>query len=330
MPKIYDKDIVSSGLSEAINSIAIYRGKKIVDVEQDLAYELNGENFSPRTLKSWKNSNSIPNTIDDGAFFGLIYLGLLTEKLGLDWLTVLLNATSIPIYTPISPRLLNAYLGQAQFQGNRLSDRQIKEVESIFFEKDSTDPKGFEYIRKRGMINFEPLQVLIPLEPVAREFIRESKQIDIEGLSLFRFVEAFFHDFVYAAKNGALVRAVLVDPTSPALEMVAFRSLSKAAKEVQKQRILNTLNTLIRVNKVSGTQAVQARTLNYMPPYGITTYHHNDKDKSICQVRLYTFRTPTSDAPTIFSDPKFNPVWFKVFTQQFNLMWNESVQWDSR
>jgi len=328
VPKIADKVVVAQKLTEAMSAIASYRGRKIVDVEQDLVFELSQGNLAARTLKSWKNPNSIPDNIDDGVFFGIVYLCLKTERLGLDWLINLLDATTVPVYKPLSPKLMRAYLKQAQILGSHLSDEDLEDVLTIFFDEDNHRLHGVEFIYKTGFVGGEVLQPLIPLEPINSKFIRGANQIRISGLSLFRMIETFFYDFVYAASNGATIRAILASPVDPLLDMIVLRSLSQRSREEQKQLILSTIDTLLRINQVSQTGAVQIRTLDYMPPYGITAYESHNTNQSLCHIRLYPFRMPTSEAPVLLTTPKSYTQWHEFFSNQFDLMWDSAQTWE--
>lgn len=68
---------------------------------------------------------------------------------------------------------------------------------------------------------------------------------------------------------------------------------------------------------------MDVRLMDFYPPYGITVVRPlNEDDKAYCQVRLYTFRSSTSLAPTITPDPVTHKQWFDFFHNQFEAMWD--------
>lgn len=61
---------------------------------------------SPNTIKSWigqMGANYIPGRIDDGKLFGMIWIILEKTDLDIEWLTDLLEATTIPVIKPALP-----------------------------------------------------------------------------------------------------------------------------------------------------------------------------------------------------------------------------------
>ena len=61
-----------------------------------------------------------------------------------------------------------------------------------------------------------------PGETLGR-ILRESKSIGLLGISLYRMISLYYTDVQFALEQGGELKILLVNPESPAIEMVAFR-----------------------------------------------------------------------------------------------------------
>lgn len=166
------------------------------------------------------------------------------------------------------------------------------------------------------------LSILAPLEPEQRERTRTAQSISTLGITLFRFLPAFQYEFCEMLMNGGQLRVLLVDPNSPAIEMASRRSDIGTPIKTQKRRVEDMLELLSRWKSNIPDADIQVKLLDYLPSYGITIINPKfDTDDEFCLVRLLTFRTPTSTAPTIKPDPVSEPYWFEFFCNQFEMMW---------
>jgi hypothetical protein len=180
---------------------------------------------------------------------------------------------------------------------------------------------------KKGVLT-TTLQELIPLEPEHRDFIRESREVCVLGLTLYRYVESYIHDLADALKDGANLRVILPEAQPYIINMISFRSVSGASSEEQRDRIERTIRTLQRIQRISGASSITLKTINYLTPYGITVYHNRKRPaESVCQVRLTTFKTPTPAAPAILTRADTNDGWFSFFVEQFELMWDHAAEY---
>lgn len=325
MPLINDKRRAANQLREGIGAAAACEECSIVEMEYELARWLWGRVESGRTIQSWKYPSSIPEKIDDGSFFAVVWRILASGVLDLNWLEELLEATGVPIYKPISRRLLEAYFRQARVQGRPLAEENIATVIETLFSQISGSATEYRVDHESADSDFSgpTLRKLLPLEPIStRKHIEEARSISALGLSLFRFLPAFQDSFREALERGTTLRVLLVDPGSSALDMIGLRSTSAVPLNFQRRHIESSLELLALWFRQINRPDLDVRLINYMPPYGITIYRHlTERNKDVCLVRLYTFRTPTSDAPLIHPDSVRHPQWFEFFSDQFEKMW---------
>lgn len=294
-------------------------------MEYELAEWLWGRVESSRTIQSWKFPSSIPEKIDDGSFFAIVWRILASGEVNLSWLEELLESTGVPVYKPICRRLLKAYFRQARVQGRPLSEEDIAGVINALFSEDNESGTGYEEDYDSAGTNLAgpSLRKLLPLEPRStREHIEAAHSISALGLSLFRFLPVFQDNFREALRRGAALRVLLVDPAGSALKMVGLRSTSAVPLEFQRRNVEASLDLIALWFRQIEHPNLEVRLIDYMPPYGITIYqHHSARDRDVCLIRLYTFRTPTSGAPLIQPDSVRHQQWFEFFCDQFEKMW---------
>ncbi|MCB9437273.1 MAG: hypothetical protein H6673_09835 [Anaerolineales bacterium] len=318
MPKINNRSRVASQLQLGIQAIAAHNQTSQNATLEKLSVAVSRE---PSTLGSWMYATKIPGNIDDGAFFAVVWFVLATHNISFKWFEELLSGTNVLNTRPVTPDVLLACLQKARVNEKSLSEGDIRHVLDFYFDGNKLD--------LTSTVEAPRLHTLVPLEPVTQQYIESAKEILVEGISLFRFIPAFYPNFERALTAGASMRVLMVDPNSPAMNYVAYRSTSHIPIETQRQRVISTLDLLQHLANETQTGGLELRVMDYMPPYGITIYHHaTDPAKSSCSVRLFTFRTPTPEAPTITPDPIDHEAWFNYFVEQFEKMWEIGYSWN--
>lgn len=198
---------------------------------------------------------------------------------------------------------------------DKCNNNEVLEIEP---EDDSVDrePDIHQYA------NIEIFSTLKPLDPEQRERILNSKGVSTSGITLFRLLPAFQYEILEMLKNQGKLRVLLVDYCSPAMHMAALRSESRTPAETQARRIKDMLDLLSRwKGNIPGAQ-VEARLLDYFPPYGITVIEPRSRTADAqCLVRLFTFQSSTTVAPIINPHPSVHKYWFDFFCEQFEKFW---------
>lgn len=173
------------------------------------------------------------------------------------------------------------------------------------------------------------LTTLAPLEREQRYQTRNAKAISTLGITLFRLLPAFQYEFLEMLNNGGQLRVLVVDHQSTAIEMASMRSDSGTPIKTQIRRVEDMLELLTRWKLKIPNANIEVRLLNFPPPYGITIiYPRLDTERASCLVRLLTFRTSTSTAPTVKPDPINEAYWFEFFCDQFEKMWEFARRYD--
>jgi hypothetical protein len=299
------------------------------DLEGALVVELGNHDLSERKMRTWRNPSQPSPEIPTETLCAVIFLVLKTEKLQLDWLIKLIETTDLPLYRPLSPDLLMAYLRQAQIANKPIELDKIEEVVQLFFDPVDTEKTfGLERLRSEKYVGSAVIHTLISLEPVIESYIQEAEVILLEAINLYRYIPRFYHDLVKALQNGTEIQILMVHHDSPAMEMVALRSTSRSPIQEQIDRQHSTLAHIKRLKDAVPEGRLSVRLIDYMPPYGITVYKSREGiQKSVCHVRLFSFRTDTTKAPSLILSGRTQTEWFTYFLKQFELMWAAGEDW---
>jgi hypothetical protein len=160
-------------------------------------------------------------------------------------------------------------------------------------------------------------------DTLVRPNLRAAKEISLSGLSMFRFLPMFFGDIEEALKNGAKLRVLLSDPDGPVVEMASFRSDSRLTPDLERKRILGSIDFLKHQIGLNPTADIQLKISSYLAPYAITVVKSGDPQmKAYCHARLLPFRRTSMRAPLIIPDPDDDSAWFEFFENQFEQLWD--------
>jgi hypothetical protein len=153
--------------------------------------------------------------------------------------------------------------------------------------------------------------------------LRSAGEIALSGLNMFRFLPMFWTDIEEALKNGAKLRILLADPESSAVEMASFRSESRLTQDIERKRILGSIEFLKHQIGLHATADIQLKVSSYLPPYSIAVLRPRDPQlKAYCHARILPFRRTSLRAPVIIPDPDTDSAWFGFIQGQFEEMWD--------
>ena len=170
------------------------------------------------------------------------------------------------------------------------------------------------------------VSTLMPLTSSQRQRIRNATTVLALGITLFRFLAVFQKELREMVANGGRLQILLVNPYNSVIELASLRSESEAPVEVQKKRVEDQFELLGRWKESIEDADIELRLTNYFPPYGITMIlPKSNPEVAQCLVRLYTFKSSTTTAPSINPHPIQESFWFDFFHDQFNKMWEDAV-----
>jgi hypothetical protein len=168
-----------------------------------------------------------------------------------------------------------------------------------------------------------------PIEEIRRQ-IKQSGEICVSGVSLFRFIPMFFDpNITDALDDNANLKLILADPDSAAPGMASFRSEHGVTAEIEKDRILGVLKYLMHHMSQHPEQKIEIRTCPYLPPYSIRIITSRDQlTKPYVHARLLPFRSPSLFGPFILPDANADAESVQFFAAQFQHLWDASKKID--
>lgn len=157
--------------------------------------------------------------------------------------------------------------------------------------------------------------------PPFEERVRHAREVSILGISLQGLVS--YHSGVFARKisEGALVRFIIMDPSSAACEAKACGLFSATEPGVLKSHIEHTISTIDHLREGDGGN-LRLRLTPHVPSVGIVMIDPAQADGVII-VELYPYLVTSSDRAHFELVPS-DGVWYEHFRNQFEAIWNDA------
>lgn len=180
---------------------------------------------------------------------------------------------------------------------------------------------------KRSQQNRSKVQFSDPPDELTRELFMRSKEIRLSGVSLFRFLPMNYLQIEKSLSEGAAVKIIVMNPESDAASLLEYRSPSNTPVSVQKSRIADTINFVMRWKEKLPTANIKIKTIDYLSPYSLTLLTPSDSKKhDFCYIRLFPFKAPSLCAPAMVFTSEVDEELFHYFYDQFEKMWDAGTE----
>lgn len=152
--------------------------------------------------------------------------------------------------------------------------------------------------------------------------LRTSREMFLWGITFTRTIPLLRDDIEYGLENGLKIKILLMKPSTPAVEMAAFRSKDSSINELNLvlKSNLSRLQTLSSRN-IAGK--LEVRYISYLPPHTIICCDPHLMSGHMF-VRLSSFRVPNQVRPTFELTNANDKHWFDFFAGQFEAVWKDS------
>ena len=166
---------------------------------------------------------------------------------------------------------------------------------------------------------FSDRKSLSPLETR----LQSAKEIIITGGSLFRLASEYLGYFERKARDGCLLKFLLVDPDSEAARLLAkYVVYEMNAPDIYRDQLRTSLSNLHRLKQRYPDQ-IELKVCDFVPPFSLLILDPKKEHGSI-QVELYTLAVPTRDRPEFTVQAALERYWYNFFLNQFTQMWEQS------
>lgn len=158
---------------------------------------------------------------------------------------------------------------------------------------------------------------LKPLE----ERLKYTKDIKITGASLFRLTTEYMNLFEDKANEGCTFKFIILNPNCEATKLVADNIVYEINDiKTYINNINNTISSL-KLLKEKYPDKIEIKKVNFLPAYSLVITD-SEKDNGIIRLELYTQQVPTRNRPQLVVLKSREPKWYKFFSNQFDMMWN--------
>ena len=163
--------------------------------------------------------------------------------------------------------------------------------------------------------------------PPLEDRLRSATDIAITGGSLFRLADSYSNFFEQKAKEGCLIKFLMLKPGCEASKLVAEHVVYGTSPSEYDAQLLSALKKLYRL-KQKNRNLVEIKTYECVPPFSLLICDPKKESGSI-MVELYTHAVSIRDRPEFFLHALHEPRWYNFFLEQFNQMWEKAIPWES-
>jgi hypothetical protein len=171
--------------------------------------------------------------------------------------------------------------------------------------------------------------------PALDGYVQGAHQIDWCGVTIEEEIHTNITKIRDSLKTGSIIRILVVDPQSNALEMSALRSQG-IRQERFKQKLDATLADMAYLHncwtsyksqetgKPIGSLSV--RLLPYAPSFGMFSFN-KDTNEAVVFIEVYAHADGFGSFPQFGLNPQKDGKWYKFFVSQFEEMWETATPW---
>jgi len=174
----------------------------------------------------------------------------------------------------------------------------------------SSDAENFFYtLDKKGLESFP-------------ELIKDAVSVKITARTIVNLLNQYGNDLEELGRSGCELKFLVVNPESD-----VSKSLYGINPEAFYNNSVATARHLERL-KVSLGSKLQTRIINKAPTVSIMIIEKKDAVKGIVQIQFYLYSVIGRNRH-IF-DIRHGDKWFKMFAEEFNVLWMEGIEWDTK
>lgn len=174
----------------------------------------------------------------------------------------------------------------------------------------SSDAENFFYtLDKKGLESFP-------------ELIKDAVSVKITARTIVNLLNQYGNDLEELGKSGCELKFLVVNPESD-----VSKSLYGINPEAFYNNAVATARHLERLKASLGSK-LQTRIINKAPTVSIMIIEKKDAIKGIVQIQFYLYSVIGRNRPVF--DIRHGDKWFKMFSEEFNVLWMEGTEWDTK
>jgi len=152
------------------------------------------------------------------------------------------------------------------------------------------------------------------------------KEIWMLGLVLRGTIYRHFHSFNQNVANGTRFRAIIADWNKIDMNTTVKRLARGVTLDSFQAGYKEAVERLKEIHQsAKNRDGVQLRLLDFVPPFSLYLFP-KAKDGGIIYVEIYCYKSRDGSIPKFLVREQENPIWYKHFLEQFELMWRDSKE----
>ncbi|WP_375467263.1 hypothetical protein [uncultured Nostoc sp.] len=153
--------------------------------------------------------------------------------------------------------------------------------------------------------------------------LRQSKQAYFWGTTFTTHIPLIQQDLELGIASGLEAKFLLVQPSSNALKMAAFRGKDLSESDLNND-LLRNLRRLDSIAISSTVGKLEIKVIDYLAPYVMYIFDPHLSSGQII-IRLSTLRVPDNMRPIIKITRSQDLEWFNFYVEQFETAWQMAV-----
>ncbi|MBD3338194.1 MAG: hypothetical protein GF353_03760 [Candidatus Lokiarchaeota archaeon] len=168
-------------------------------------------------------------------------------------------------------------------------------------------------------------------KPSIDDLIKESKYIDLCGVTLSTTIDSHLSLIRDAIRNGVHLRVLIMELNDETLKVASRRSEEDDEPYYKKKldSAIHNLEYLYNNSSIVSSEykgKIEIGFLNYPPSFGMKIFKKNEQE-GISQIEIYPHHVGWGEPPIFSLNSETDDEWYSYFQEQFDAMWGNKEQY---
>jgi len=160
-------------------------------------------------------------------------------------------------------------------------------------------------------------------DELARD-VEKSGELTILGVGLSRTLRLHYSRFLEKLQRGDTIRILLVNPDSPACDIVAVREYPPMTPDDQRAAIRRSLSVLHVLSQETGGN-LEIRLADHPLAFGAIV-GDPESSQGVLYLWHYAFKTRATNRPKMVLRP-VDGYWYELFKEEIASIWDSAIPW---
>ncbi|MCP4357727.1 MAG: hypothetical protein GY796_06895 [Chloroflexi bacterium] len=159
--------------------------------------------------------------------------------------------------------------------------------------------------------------------------IREAKEIWLIGITLTDFIRGNQSILKEKLHKGHIIKALVVHPDSPAIEMAETKNANRAEINVERARgeVRHSLEDLVGLRKIA-PKNLEVRTIQHLPSYAAFGVNLETPSGTL-YISHFAFKIKAGSEPKLVLQVT-DGHWYDFYKREIHNMWDQGISWQHK